>query len=132
MKAKAIIFSPIVSIYIFGITILILSINSSSEDYGDLLLAYIFTNFIAIGVQLFVEVLLMIIENWTEITFKIYLNLATIICVMIGLLTFFFISDNSNPYTNLSNSFISFSSFFTYSILNAFTYNYLYFSKLIN
>ena len=132
MKVQAIMFSPIFSISVFGIIISFLSINSSSEDFGNLFLVYIFMNFIAIGVQLFVEFLLLIIEYWTEITFEIYLNLGVVICIMIGFLAFFFFSDNSNPYINLSNSIISFLSFFIYSIGNAITYNYLYFSKLKN
>jgi hypothetical protein len=72
----------------------------------------------------------LIIELWTQISFKIYLQLATTICVIIGFLTFYFISGNYDMYINLSNSCIVFLSFYFYAIGNAFAYNYLYFSKL--
>ena len=130
MKVLAILLSPITSISVIWFIISILTINSKSDDWGDNFFFYFLICSVAIGAQLFVEFLLLIIELWTQITFEIYLNLATVICVIIGFLTFFFISDNSNSYINLSNSVISFLSFFIYSIGNAFTYNYLYFSKL--
>jgi hypothetical protein len=127
MKAKAIFFSPIGGVSIIWILVVKFS---NSESISDLFFAYFIINFIAIIVQLFVEFLLLISELWAETTFKFYLYLATVICVSIGFLTFFFISDNYDNYVNLSNSFIAFSSFYFYSICNAFTYNYLYFSKL--
>ena len=132
MRILAIFLAPVGSISVVFITISILSLNSKSDDWGDFFFIYFLICLVAMFVQLFVEFLLLIIECWTEITFQIYLNLATIICVMIGFLTFFFSSDNSNPYVNLSNGVVTFLSFFIYSIGNALTYNYLYFSKINN
>ena len=132
MRILAIFLAPVGSISVVFITISILSLNSKSDDWGDFFFIYFLICLVAMFVQLFVEFLLLIIECWTEITFQIYLNLATIICVMIGFLTFFFFSGSSNPYVNLSNGVVTFLSFFIYSIGNALTYNYLYFSKINN
>ena len=131
MKVQAVIFSPIAGVSIIWILV-IFSKFSNLDSISELTIAYFIINFIAIIVQLFVEFLLLINEFWVKTTFKIYLYLATVICVIIGFLTFFFISDNFDNYINLSNSFISFLSLYFYSICNALSYNYLYFSKLEN
>lgn len=130
MKVQAIIFSPIISTLPYWILWLLTTINSFSEDWGNSFIIYFIICFVAIIVQLFVEFLLFISEFWVKTTFKIYLHLATTICVIIGFLTFFFISDNYDMYINLSNSIMAFLSFYFYAIGNAFAYNYLYFSKL--
>ena len=129
MRVFAVIFSPIVGISVFLFVISILSINSKTENWIDFLLLYFVVCLVAIFVQFFIECLILCIQSFTKISYKIYLSLATIICVMIWLLAFWNYS-NYDFYKRLSKSFMTFILFYIYSIINAITYNYLYFSKL--
>jgi hypothetical protein len=129
MKVQAIIFSPILGITSFWIIISILSINSKSDDWSEFLFIYLVISFVALFAQLFIEFLILLIEFFTKMNYKIYLQLASIICLLIWILSFWSFS-NYDFYKRLSESFITFILFYIYSIGNAITYNYLYFSKL--
>jgi hypothetical protein len=126
MKAQAMIFSPIVSITAIG---LVMIVSSNFSLFFEFFPIYILTIIFAIIAQGGIEIVLLVLEKWFVITFKVYLNLASFICTMIGIFVF---QTNSrmNFYDNLSESFGFFLFFYIYSIGNAFTYNYLYFKRL--
>jgi hypothetical protein len=126
MKAQAMIFSPILSITAIG---LVMIVSSNFSLFFEFLPIYLLTIIFAIIAQGGVEIVLLVLEKWFVITFKIYLNLASFICTMIGIFVF---QTNSrmNLYDNLSESFGFFLFFYIYSIGNAFTYNHLYFKRL--
>jgi hypothetical protein len=126
MKIQAIIFSPIVSITFIGFVMIALS---NFTLLGEFFLIYLLTIIFAIIAQGLIEIILLVLEKWMVITFKVYLNLASFICTMIGIFVF---QTNSrmNFYDNLSESFGFFLFFYIYSIGNAITYNHLYFKRL--
>jgi hypothetical protein len=126
MKVQAIIFSPIVSLSGIWLAIIVLSNSSISSDF---FLFYLISVSLAIFSQICIEVLLILLKNWININLTSYLYIASIICLMIGMLSF----STSSSYTfqkRLNESFVLFSFFYIYSIGNALTYNYLYFSKV--
>lgn len=126
MKVQAIIFSPIVSLSGIWLAIIVLSNSSISSDF---FLFYLISVSLAIFSQICVEVLLIFLKNWIKINLTSYLYIASIICFIIGMLSF----STSSSYTfqkRLNESFVLFSFFYIYSIGNALTYNYLYFSKV--
>ena len=129
MKILAALLSPIIGVSLFWIIISILSINSKSEDWSEFLFIYLAICFVAIGIQLVIEFLIILIESFIKINFKRYLQLASIICLGIWIFSFWSYS-NLDFSKRLTESFVIFILFYIYSIGNAITYNYLYFSKL--
>ena len=107
----------------------ILSLNSKSDDWQEFFFIYMLICFIAALVQLVIAIIFLLAESFIEINLKTYLQLASIICLVIWGLSFWNCS-NGNFQRRLSESFVIFIFFYIYSIGNAITYNYLYFSKL--
>ncbi len=126
MRVQAIVLSPIISITFIGFSMIVLSHFSIPEEF---FLIYLLTITFAIIAQGGVEIVLLVLENWMIITFKVYLNLASFICIGIGIFVFQ-TNSRTNFYNNLSESFGIFLFFYVYSICNAITYNYLYFKRL--
>jgi hypothetical protein len=85
MRIEAIIFSPIISISLIGFAMLVLSFFSFENEF---LFIYLLTVIFAIIAQGIVEIVLLILEKWLIITFKVYLNLASYTCTMIGIFVF--------------------------------------------
>jgi hypothetical protein len=126
MKVQAIIFSPIVSLSDIWLAIIVLSNSSISSDF---FLFYLISVSLAIFSQICIEVLLILLKNWVNINLTSYLYIASIICLTISVLSF----STSSSYLfqeKLNESVSVFSFFYIYSIGNALTYNYLYFSKV--
>lgn len=113
----------------FCVIISILSLNSKSDDWEEFFFIYVLTCFIAALVQLVIEVIFLLAESFVEINLKTYLQLASIICVVIWGLSFWNCS-NGNFQRRLSESFVIFIFFYIYSIGSTITDNCLYFSKL--
>ena len=125
----AIVLSPIISISVFCIIISILLLNLKSDDWEEFFFIYWLICFIAALVQLVIEVIFLLAESFVKINLKTYLQLASIICVVIWGLSLWSYSNGSFQ-RKLLESFVIFIFFYIYSIGKAITYNYLYFSKL--
>ncbi len=126
MRTLAIFLSPLVGITFMLFTVMIFT---KSSEYSLITILYPIAYFVALMVQIFVEVIILMIESWGKITFKFYFSIAFFSCVAIGLVTFLF-QDYDNFYKNFSASVGTFLLFFAYSICNCIVYNYLYFSRL--
>lgn len=127
-KGVAFIISPLVGVFVVLFTF---KIFASFPHWDDFIMFFASLYGISLICQFIVEFILLIIECWIPITLKIYLRLASIICCLIGILTF---SESDDYWYNgeIKENVIIFFTFYSYSICNAFTYNYLYFSKLEN
>lgn len=125
-KGLAFLFSPLVGVFVVLFTI---KIFASFPHWNDFITIFAILFGIALICQFIVEFILLIIECWIQITLKIYLILASIICSLIGILTY---SESEDYWYNgeIKESVIIFFTFYSYSICNSIVYNYLYFSKL--
>lgn len=126
MKLQAIVFSPIVSLSSIWLVIEILSNFLISSEF---FFVYLICIPIAIFIQACIEVLLLFLKNWIAINLTSYLYIASIICLIIGVFSFY-VSSYFTFQERLNESVGLFSFFYIYSIGNALTYNYLYFSKV--
>ena len=126
MRTAAIFISPFFG-HLFAISITAFISSNTINLYWELLfIGY----FIALFTQGIIEIVLFFIKRWLVINLETYLSLACIICFWIWVFSFGFDYKRNTLNRNLINSFEVFIFFFGYSIINALTYNYLYFSKI--
>jgi membrane-associated HD superfamily phosphohydrolase len=125
-KGIAILISPIIGVFIVFTGY---KMSSTYQHWNDFLLIFSIISVVAIFVQFLVEIVLYFLNAWIKITFENYLFLATGICIFISILEYPVNSDY-NIFESISEVFKSFFIFYSYSIVNAFTYNYLYFKRL--
>ncbi len=127
MRTLAILISPLGIVLIEWI---IYDIFYQRTESWFLIIEIVVTYFIALLAQIVVEFILFIMEFWIETTLKVYIQLAFSISGLLSLITLFIFFYENNIFKSIEMALDIFLFFSIYSIGNALTYNYLYFTKV--